>query len=262
MLFPIKLVCDRRAHKDGTNSIGIQYCYTSEKRTIVNTEINIPIHYWNKKLSRISKELPVALEVAEELNERLGLLKRKAEDIVSFAVKTDIDDPLSFLKQTFYPDFDLASLAKVAMENKLTEEKSSGKTNLDLYYQIDDYIRSKEKKVCKDMPRIYRNMKEHIKAFEDYKGQSITFDSLDLNFYEEFVDFLTFDYTQRRRKDAIVGLKVNTVGKTIKQFRTFLRNRMKKKIIAPIGMDGWSILEEDIDAVYLTMKEINALYKS
>jgi hypothetical protein len=44
------------------------------------------------------------------------------------------------------------------------------------------------------MPRIYRNMKGHLQAFEEFKGEPITFDSLDLNFYEEFVDFLTYDY--------------------------------------------------------------------
>ncbi len=102
------------------------------------------------------------------------------------------------------------------------------------------------------MPRIYRNMKDHLKAFEGFRGSPITFNCLDLNFYEEFVDFLTFDYVQRRRKTIITGLKVNTIGKIIKQFRTFLRNRMRKKIIPLIDMDGWKILEEEVDAVYLT----------
>ena len=132
--------------------------------------------------------------------------------------------------------------------------------NLDIFFQIDDYIKSKEKKVCKDMPRIYRNMKEHLKAFEEFWGEPVTFDCLDLNFYEEFVDFLTHEYVQRRRKVLITGLKVNTIGKTIKQFRSFLRNRIRKKIIPPIDMDGWIILEEEVDAIYLSMEEIDKIY--
>ena len=103
-------------------------------------------------------------------------------------------------------------------------------------------------------------MKDHLKAFESFRNQPITFDNLDLNFYEEFVDFLTHEYIQRRRKTLIRGLKINTIGKTIKQFRTFLRNRMRKKIIPTIDLDGWTILEEDVDAVYLSMEEINAIY--
>ena len=40
MLLPIKLVCDRRAGKDGTNSVGIQYCYSSERQTASDSERN------------------------------------------------------------------------------------------------------------------------------------------------------------------------------------------------------------------------------
>lgn len=77
------------------------------------------------------------------------------------------------------------------------------------------------------MLRIYRNMKDHLKAFEDhrkkeyfknsdkrykreniedteaFKKLTITFESFDLNFYESFVDFLSYDYIQRRRKEVI-----------------------------------------------------------
>jgi site-specific recombinase XerD len=185
---------------------------------------------------------------------------RKAEDIVSFAIKERIEDPLDFLRKTFHPNFNVASLEFATEVTELLNVKRNRTPNLDLYFQIDDYSKSKEKKVCKDMPRIYRNMKEHLKAFEEFRDEPITFNCLDLNFYEEFVDFLTFNYVQRRRKTKTIGLKINTIGKTIKQFRTFLRNRMRKKIIAPIDMDGWTILEEEVDAVYLCMDEINAIY--
>ncbi len=163
---------------------------------------------------------------------------RIVEDIISFAKRKEIEDPLSFLKKTFQPDYDIASLKNFSNEPDLLKEKNCDKKKLDLYFQIDDYIQSKEKKVCKDMPRIYRNMKDHLKAFENFKNQPITFNNLDLNFYEEFVDYLTYDYIQRRRKNVIRGLKINTIGKTIKQFRTFLRNRMRKKIIPTIDLDA------------------------
>jgi len=99
-------------------------------------------------------------------------------------------------------------------------------------------------------------MKEHLLEFEKFRGTPFTFDSLDLTFYEELVDFLTYDYVLRRRKGKMVGLKMNTIGRTIKQFRTFLRNRIRKRIIPEIDMNGWTILEEEIDAVYLTVAEI------
>jgi hypothetical protein len=90
---------------------------------------------------------------------------RKAEDIVSFAIKERIEDPLDFLRKTFHRNFNVASLQSATEVTELLEVKTNRINNLDLYFRIDDYSQSKEKKVCKDMPRIYRTMKEHIKAF-------------------------------------------------------------------------------------------------
>ena len=86
----------------------------------------------------------------------------KSQDIIRFAKKRGIEDEIGFLKKNFRPDFDTSSLEKVGLSRKLDVATEIFKDNLDLYVQIDDYIKSKEKKVCKDMPRIYRNMKEHV----------------------------------------------------------------------------------------------------
>jgi len=59
-------------------------------------------------------------------------------------------------------------------------------------------------------------MKEHLQAFEIYRKEKITFDSFDLDFYKFFLDYLSFYYVQRRRKEVIQGHKVNITGKTIK----------------------------------------------
>lgn len=58
MLLPIKLICCKRVRKDGTNAIYVQYCYRPDKRILLSTEINIPMRYWNKRLLRISNDLP------------------------------------------------------------------------------------------------------------------------------------------------------------------------------------------------------------
>src|SRR5690606_14128520 len=58
------------------------------------------------------------------------------------------------------------------------------------------------------------------------------------------------------------GLKTATIGKTIKQLRIFLRDRMRRKIIAPIDLSDFKILDEDSDAVYLTWGEIGRIYQT
>ena len=285
MLLPIKPICKSgKIRKDGTNIVFIQYCFNSERRTLLSTGIAIPIKCWNKNSQGVSDLLPASFGKASELNQQIRHLIRKAEDIVDLGIKLKEPDLVEFLKRNFDLKEDFKTIEQRI--NKQIEEtrKKDPKINLDLYFQIDDYIKSKRQKVCPGMLRIYRNMKEHLQAFEEhrkkeylknllkrhkreniedteeFKKLNLTFESFDLNFYESFVDFLSYDYIQRRRKEVIHGLKVNTIGKTIKQLRIFLKNRMRKKIILPIDLDDFKSPGEEVDAIYLNWQEIGKIY--
>ena len=261
MNLPVKPVCKTgKIRKDGTASIGIQYCFTSEKRALLDSGLAIPPKYWNRRRECISDNLPEIYGSPSELNQRLNQELRKAEDIISLAFKRH-ETPLDFFKLYYKPD---QSFECIVNEIDVTDKErilDDIFLNKDIYFQIDNYIKAKTKKVSADMPRIYRNMKDHLLAFELFRKKPITFESLDIRFYEEFVDFLTYDYVLARRKKHIVGLKTNTVGKTIKQFKTFLKDRIKKKIIPSFDMDDWIVLEVEVDAVYLSVNEIKTINK-
>ncbi len=257
MLLPIKPICKKaKMRRDGTSLITIQYCFTSDKRTELSTGIAIPPAFWNRRSLRISSDLPSVFGIASHLNQEVQRMIRLAEDIIAFAIQKKISDPLTFVKNTFRPGFDLS-----ALEEK-TKEVVKPKINLDLYFQIDDYMESKRKQVSPKMINVYRNMKDTLKAFEIYRKESITFESFDFNFYEAFVDYMTFEHIQRRRKVIIKGFKVSTIGKTIKQLRIFLRNRMRKQIISTINLEDFKILDEETDAIYLTSQEISRIYQT
>ena len=256
MLLPLKMICElKKMRRDGTSIVYIQYCFTSSKRTLLNTEIEIPPNYWDDGKQMVLPDLPERFGNASELNKELKRMFRVAEDIVEFAAKRKMKEPASFAKSVFTPTFSGDDLTQVG--RKL--DGQDVRINKDIYFQFQNYIDSKIDSVCKDMPRIYRNVVHHLKAFEEYKGIKLTFELLDLTFYEEFVSFLSYTYVQDRRKKKIVGLKANTVGKTIRQLRTFLKNRALKKIIGPIDMEGWDIWEDEVDAVYLNLDEIEAI---
>jgi site-specific recombinase XerD len=257
MLLPIKPICKKALiRRDGTSIVFIQYCHSLEKRTLLNSGIAIPPNFWNLKRLRINADLPECYGNADNLNEQLQDSIRIAEDILNYALKKKIADPLTFLKNTFCPGFDLASLEEKA------KEVEKPKVNLDLYFQINDYIESKRKQVTPKMLNVYRNMRDTLKAFELFRKQPIGFDSFDFNFYEEFVEYMTYEHVQRRRKTLIRGFKTSTTGKTIKQLRIFLRNRMRKKIISPINLEEFKILDEEADAIYLTREEVSRIYQA
>jgi len=132
MLLPIKPILDRRPRRNGTSLISIQYCFSSDKRIILYTGLAVPSRYWNKKLSRISQYLPAQFGKADQLNLKLQGMIRMAEDIVSFALKEGMEDPMDFLKKTFQPDFDLATLPELATQ--LAQPGKGGETvNLDFF---------------------------------------------------------------------------------------------------------------------------------
>jgi hypothetical protein len=59
--------------------------------------LGVPPKYWNKKLLRILRDLPLQYGKAEEMNSQLQKMVRMAEDIVSFAIRQKIEDPVAFL---------------------------------------------------------------------------------------------------------------------------------------------------------------------
>jgi hypothetical protein len=250
MLYPIKPGCFR-PRADGISNIHIQYCYTSSLRTLLDTEIQIPISCWDKKELKITKSLPGEFGNAKELNARLDSLLTLIENIIKYAERRNVPDKGKFVKRYFKPDLDIYSLddqVKKDEKDRAVQEVEKKKAELDVFNQIDLYIKSKINKVSKGMPAIYRNMKNHLLAYQAARKITITFESFTLDFYEDFVEFLSHEYVQSRFKVPIVGLKINTVGKTINQLRIFLLNRAKRKIIEPIDLSDWYVFNEEVDA--------------
>jgi len=259
----IKPVCKaQKVRKDGTIKVYLQYCLTSDKRTLLETDIVIPLRYWNKKRSVIMEDLPEKYGNASELNDGIKRQLRNAEDVVDILLKRKVTDKLVFLKQHYKPLIKPEAIGEIiAAAEKENSDARVVKQSF-FFSQIDDYIKTKLRKVSKDMSRIYRNMKSHLLEFEHFRNKLITFETLDINFYNELVEFLSFDYVLKNRRRKKTGLKVNSVGKTIKQLLTFLNDRVEKKIIAPVSTSGWKILEEEVDAIYLNNAEIKKIYNA
>ena len=117
MLLPLKPICEKKdIRRDGTSVIYIQYCYSAEKRTLLNSGIAIPPAFWDKRKLRIAANLPSAYGKAEHLNQEVKRMYRIAEDIISFALKNKLDDIGTFVKRTFHPLFDLQTLKREEVE--------------------------------------------------------------------------------------------------------------------------------------------------
>ena len=260
MSLPIKLICPSKdKRKNGTSVIYFQYCYSAERRTLLNTEIAIPGIFWNEKKRCIKNTLPEEFGDPQALNEELNRQNRLLEDLVKYAGRNKIENPGGFVKQAFKPNLDLTTLVSSDQPNRKEIIKLKFSKN-SFFDQLDEYIQTKKNKVSRATNTVFENVKYHLKAFEEFRKKKIEFKSLDYDFYSRFVDFLTFDYIHRRRKDVSRGLKINSIGKTIKQLRVFIKDRMRRKLIDPIDLTDFKIPEEEPDAVYLSYEEIGKIY--
>ncbi len=261
MLLPVKLICRTyRVHEDGTCTIFIQYCY-ADKKVILHTGIKVPPRYWNRKQQCVVDTLPTEYGVAAELNKELLRMRSVVDALALKAKAIKIEERGKFVKASFSPDLVAENVEKKISE-KVNKEKKQQQDTLDVYYQFNEYIKSKERKVGKATLTVYGNVKSHLLGFEAYRKQKITFSSFDFGFYEDFVDYLIFEHVHLRRQTVLTGLRLNTIGKTIKHLRGFIKDRVKRKIISPIDLTDFKIPEEESDAIYLTHDEIAKIYQT
>ena len=261
MRLPVKPIRGK-IRSDGTSLIYFQYCYNwdPDLKTLLNTGIEIPAGCWDKQKECINADLPREYGTCDKLNEELDRQLRLVQDLIKLAKQQGVAEIGTYVKEKFSPTLNLAALALADFNMKTPYVPEARKRKAIFFQQLDDYVESKRKWVKPATITVYNNMIGHFETFEKYRGQPITFSSFDYQFYEDFRDFLTFEYEIPRKKKPVYGLRENTIGKTIKQFRIFIKDRVKRKIIPPIDLSDYKIPEEETDAIYLTYEEIGRLY--
>ena len=236
--------------KNGLHTIFIQYCYTTAKRVVLSTGISIPSTYWDNRACAISSSLPTEYGSHKSLQETVEGLQTKAERIIIYAIKKNLGCPMQFLKRNFrLPD--CWELDQLEGEND----------SLSVFHQIDRYIEDKKPMVQSGTITVYRAMKKHLLAFQNHIGYKLTFDSFNAVLYEQLVHYLTFEIPITRRATIVKGLRMNTVGKTIKQLKIFIKDRIRKKIIPYIDLTCFKCLEEDVESVFLNWRELSKIYR-
>ena len=246
----IKLIIRKgKFSKNGNHTIFLQYCYTSIKRVLISTGISILEVHWDKSTGSILSSLPAEYGSAESLQDALNKQRAKAEKIIRYAIKCNHTCPMQFLKRNFHlPDcWDVDQMEKY-------------NNNLSVFYQIDRYQEDKRRMIQPSTVAVIRTMKKHLWSFQAYIGYKVTFESFTGIFYDQFVRYLTFEIPVMRRAIVVKGLKMNTVGKTIKQLKTFLKDRMQRKVIPFVDLGCFKTLEEEVDSVFLDRRELSKIY--
>ena len=104
------------------------------------------------------------------MNDELLRQKRLVEDLVAEATKKQIADKGAFVKKAFTPTLNLNVLDE-RITTVAKQEIAKKEAKQDIYYQFDEYIKTKERKVSKATLTVYGNVKAHLQAFEKYRQE-------------------------------------------------------------------------------------------
>ena len=145
-----------------------------------------------------------------------------------------------------------SKLLRIFLRSKLDEYLYKGvEQSKDFYEYFNEFkeaqrITKKERTILK-----YETLCNQLKAFEKAKKFKISFESIDLNFYEKLMAYYLQD----------LKLLNNTTGKYISALKTFLHWATERKYNTNTSFIKYKAISTSADIIYLTEYELNAIYQ-
>jgi site-specific recombinase XerD len=210
------------------------YFSFKELRIPVTTNERIPEKTWNKNTQKV----------------RLSYIESKS-------INDRLDDLEFRIKKMFREDFrDVApikNIVKDKIQRIINPPDESGSKDF-ISFSFSYAMATQKKPATK---KNYFQTINHLKSFKDiskaYKRNQLTFNEINLDFYEQFYSYL----------EKHVELGKNTIGTHFKNIKVFMkqafeRNLHKNQIFR---LSGFKVVSEETDAPYLSVTELNKIYE-
>ncbi len=237
-MYSVNLIVKKNYVKiDGTTPIYLQFSFNRESKKRINTGKRIPPQFWDADAEKVKRSFPEA----SDYNAHITMLKHRLESIIDSAIINGDAATLDYVEKKFY--------------NKCGTQSPRER---DFFTLLDEYLQSKVGQVSKDVVKDYYTLMKHLKGFQEHSVETISFNKIDLKFYENFVRYLEFAVV---KKNGEVGMQKNSVGKLIKNLKGFLNNSMRKKLIEPIDLTSFKTTTAQVDDIYLTEQELENIEK-
>lgn len=224
--------------KSGYRPLYVRYNYDRTKRTLISTGFSIKPEHWDDKKKCVKRACPDYDEIEKTVNK----INLRLSNILDYANENDIEPTVDFV------------LKELAVEREYEQKQA----RIDLFALLDKYIEEKAPFVSKDQVKDYKTLKKHLTAFKGYSSQPIKFRNLNLKFYNEFMNYLFYEAV---KPDGTIGLVTNSAGKVVRLLKGFVNYQMAKGAISTIDLKCFKVVEEEMDAIYLTEKELDKIYK-
>jgi integrase len=201
------------------------------KRFKYSTGLQIKPTFWNIKSQR-AKETKQFLEHSE-FNTRLKII----ESSITNTYRKLINDNI-----TPTPDRLRTELNSVLLKSAMVKKN-------DLISFAETIIKTSVKR-----PNTIKHYRQTLRILIEFKlsfSRSLTFENIDLGFYDEFLKYCLDENYQ-----------TNTIGGFIKNVKVFMSEAVDRKLTNNLEFRNrrFAVLEEDTENIYLSQKDIDLLY--
>jgi integrase len=221
--------------------IYLQMKYGGEK-LVYSFSQHIEPGNWNKKKQRAKSNASTTAGGKYYVNDLLDNLERECLKAYNELVRNGNPAPES-----------IRARLQAFMDQDRTKQQES-KTGLFALIQkfVDNEISYRGRQRQNNTTRTYKTTLNHLKEFAKKNKTVLDYDSITLDFYNQYVTYL------RKR-----GLNVNSIGRDIKNIKTFMNEAVDMGLTNNLQFKHkkFAVGREDTEAVYLTWDEIMKLYR-
>lgn len=222
----------KESNSDSETLLYLVY-YCEAFRLKISTGEKIIPSYWNKETQKGRK----SYEGYSDFN---GFLKRLSSE--AFRIPREI---LSEGRRVTSDELKEGLLLFLGKDHK--------KTEVGVYEALQEFLDSKKGKLSSNYLKSVTTLKNHLQAFEKKRKYKMTFERLNLAFYELFTSYLYNDCHQTN----------NTVGTNISRLKHFLRwaGKMGYNKFTDYKESEFKAVESETEITYLTEEELFKLYE-
>lgn len=227
--------------------ISLNYSYGRGNRLVYAIGYSVLPIYWDDKKYRVKNV--VAVRDSNDIND---LIRDLESELERFVVECDS-------KQLPITNNVLKEHLDVFTNKKKIDYKED--VRVDLFRSIENHNIRKEKELPKPRKgelnqtvKSYRQTYKQLKEFTYDTGYNLDFETVDEEFYAEFIDYMS----NKTKKNGDF-YKLNTIGKHIKNLKTFMNDALYIGLHGNIKHKRFKVLNEITTAIYLTKEELNKM---
>ena len=218
-------------NKDGKSIIFLRYTHKTKVTYLSSGRTIIP-EYWDGKNQKIKQ----SYKGFSLFNVYLEKFRQKTEDIIHKALSKEQEPTVNYVKE------------KLRQKN---EDKAVKVEYIDFFTFFKQFIENSKVTKAKTTITGYKNTQRHLKEYEKYSGSVLTWESFDMNFYDNF----------RYHMLSVKNAGTNTFGKQIKTLKTVLNEAIERgqQMNQAFRSKKFKVVSEEVENIYLNEEEINKI---